>query len=399
MLNFNTFLTEASSVASEEKLTHLEHAEDHPVNAGAAGYAHAKNTLMAIHNKLQGKKSNASISTKYDGSPSIVFGHHPESGKFFVASKSAFNKTPKINYTTADIQKNHGHAAGLVTKLTAALQHLPKATPKKGVFQADIMHSGVNSKSNPNGDVELHGNQAHFTPNTLTYSTKDNDELAKAKSSKIGVAIHTAYNGPSFEKMKAEYNTDTSKFAQHPDVHVIHTAHETDKASYTPEQSKQFTKHMVASDKLHDTLSNGGGYKAVEGHTEHIKTYINQTVRTGSKPSVEGLKSHIEANHQKAAAKLKTEKSQNAKLSQSAELTGRIDANSNHFKNLLEMHHHLQAAKNVLAHSLSTHTTYGHSINGRAAKPEGHVVVINNRPTKIVDREEFSKANFERTRS
>ena len=397
MLEFNSFLTEASTPASEEKLTHLEHAEDHPINAGAAGYAHAKNTLMAIHNKLQGKKSNVSISTKYDGSPSIVFGHHPESGKFFVASKSAFNKTPKINYTAADIQKNHGHAAGLVSKLTSALKHLPKVTPEKGVYQADIMHSGVKSKSNPEGDVEVHGNQAHFTPNTLTYSTKDKEEQAKASSAKIGVAIHTAYHGPSFDEMKAEYNTDTSNFSQHPDVHVIHTNHETDKATYTPDQGKQFTKHIAAADKLNSALSKGG-YGATEGHTDHIKTYINQTVRTGSDPSTEGLKTHIAAIHQKAADKLKTEKAQNAKVSQGATLNGQIDANSDHFENLLKMHHHLQAAKDVLAHALSTHTTYGHSINGKAAKPEGHVAVINNRPTKIVDREEFSRANFERTR-
>ena len=39
---------------------------------------------------------------------------------------------------------------------------------------------------------------------------------------------------------------------------------------------------------------------------------------------------------------------------------------------------------------------YKHSINGKAAKPEGFVAVINNRPTKFVDREEFSKANFQR---
>lgn len=398
MLQFNAYLTEASTSASEEKLTHLEHAEDHPVNAGAEGYAHAKNTLMAVHNKLQGKKSNATISTKYDGSPSIVFGHHPETGKFFVASKSAFNKTPKINYTVQDIQANHGHAPGLVSKLTTALAHLPKVTPKKGVFQADIMHSGVKSKSNPHGDAEAHGSSIHFTPNTLTYSTKDKGETEKAKKSKLGIAIHTAYHGPSFDKLKAEYNTDTTKFDEHPDVHLIHTAHETGKSTYTPKQGKEFASHIAAADKAHAALSKGGYDAITDAHKEHIKTYINQTVRSGTKPSLEGLKQHISAHHQKAAEKLKTESSKANKIAQGEQMNAHIDTHEKHFNNILKMHHHLQAAKNVLAHALSTHTTYGHSINGKEAKPEGHVVVINNRPTKIVDREEFSRANFERTR-
>jgi hypothetical protein len=54
---------------------------------------------------------------KYDGSPSIVFGHHPKNGKFFVATKSAFNKNPKINHTEKDIERNHGQPNFIVMKL------------------------------------------------------------------------------------------------------------------------------------------------------------------------------------------------------------------------------------------------------------------------------------------
>lgn len=74
-------------------------------------------------------------------SPSIVFGHHPKTGKFFVASKSAFNKNPKINYTEKDIDRNHGHAPGLSSKLKSALKHFPKVTPKKGIYQGDLMYT------------------------------------------------------------------------------------------------------------------------------------------------------------------------------------------------------------------------------------------------------------------
>ena len=129
MINFELFLIESSN---EEKLKHLEHAEDHPINAGAQGYEHAHNTLKGIHDALRGHSSKVSVSTKYDGSPSVVFGYHPENKRFFIASKSAFSKDPKINYTHADIEKNHGHAPGLVAKLKTGLTHLPKVTPQEG---------------------------------------------------------------------------------------------------------------------------------------------------------------------------------------------------------------------------------------------------------------------------
>jgi hypothetical protein len=94
------------AAASEEKLTHLEHAEDHVINDGMEGFAHAYHNLEDVKDQVNGKKNKTKIATKYDGSPSIVFGHHPETGAFFVASKSVFNKDPKLNYTHEDIEKN-----------------------------------------------------------------------------------------------------------------------------------------------------------------------------------------------------------------------------------------------------------------------------------------------------
>jgi 2-oxoglutarate dehydrogenase E2 component (dihydrolipoamide succinyltransferase) len=68
------------------------------------------------------------------------------------------------------------------------------------------------------------------------------------------------------------------------------------------------------------------------------------------------------------------------------------------FKTTLDIHKHLQNAKNVLAHTLGgAEYAFHHSIKGKSVKPEGHVAVLNNRPSKIVDRAEFSAANFERS--
>ena len=81
MTSFRNFLAEE---LDETKLKHLEHAEDHVINAGHEGFSHAYHNLKDVHDRLTGKKNDTRITMKYDGSPSVVFGRHPETGRFFV---------------------------------------------------------------------------------------------------------------------------------------------------------------------------------------------------------------------------------------------------------------------------------------------------------------------------
>lgn len=174
--------TELLEESNPQQLTHIHHPEDRPILHGSSGFEHAHGALTQAHEHMKAGKHSSDLTMKYDGSPSLVFGHHPETKKFFVATKSAFNKNPKINYSNADIEKNHGHAPGLVSKLKSALHHLPKVAPKTGVYQGDVMHTAEDHKHNKDGSVS-------FTPNTITY-TAHGDEAEKVKKSKIGVVVH-----------------------------------------------------------------------------------------------------------------------------------------------------------------------------------------------------------------
>jgi hypothetical protein len=328
---------------------------------------------------------------KYDGSPSVVFGRHPETGRFFVASKSAFNKNPKINYTEEDIERNHGHAPGLVSKLRAALQHLPKVTPKKGVFQGDIMHTS--------DDVHESDGRVHFTPNTITYSAPKNSAHGKAAlNSKIGVAIHTKYNGKNLEDMQAEHGAQLNDFGLHKDVHLISTEHHLDNIKFTPQHRESFAKAMTAA-AAHNKKAKPETYEAIKGHEIPLKTYINHTVRTGTKPNVEGFMNHYMKAHQKKIEGVKMAASKASKTAAMEADIGHIQRNRAHFENVLNQHKHLQKAKDVLAKTLSSSAEFDHSINGKKSKPEGFVVVRHNRPTKIVDRAEFSAANFNKVKA
>ena len=137
-------VTEASEPAS--KLTHIHHAEDRPLLHGSEGFKHAHGALMHAHEHMKAGKHNTSLTMKYDGSPAVIFGHHPQTKKFFVATKSAWNKTPKLAHTAAEVEHHYGHSAGLAHKLKSALHHLPKVTPSHGVYHGDLLHTPEDHK-------------------------------------------------------------------------------------------------------------------------------------------------------------------------------------------------------------------------------------------------------------
>lgn len=393
-MKFIQYLKESSTggaIGEEEKLVHLKHPEEHVVDSGHEGFKHTFHTLNDIHHAIKGdQRSSTSTSIKYDGSPSIVFGHHPETSKFFVASKSAFNKQPKINYSHEDIEKNHGHAPGLVSKLKDAFNHLQKVAPSKGVFQGDIMHT--------HDGVRDDGKQYHFTPNTITYSqSKTSPEGKKIGKAKIGVAVHTKYTGNNFEGMKAQYGFDAhskdSGFTHHPDVHLLptHVVH----AANAP--STDFDEHM------HKAVGSFNGatkdtFDAIHGHRVRLKEYVNHTVRTGTNRTAQEYRDWLGQKHQKEVDKMKSPAGKAKRQQQATADLQHVDANAHHFQRVMDIHDHLERAKDSLVKHLSSldHHGYHHSINGKPSDPEGFVATRDNKPTKLVNRREFSQANFNR---
>ena len=333
---------------------------------------------------------------KYDGSPSIVFGHHPKTGKFFVASKSAFNVNPKINYTPKDIEKNHGHAPGLVNKLKQALQHLPKVAPKHGVYQGDVMFGDEDKKEHKGG--------VSFTPNTITYTAKG-PEAEKVRKAKFGVVVHTQYREdpkkPGFENMRADSHPDVHHFKQHEDVWHKSAEHDTSRINYSDKEQNQFIKHIDAAKQL-EAEHGKSMYNSTEPHRGaggHLETYINQTVRTDEKPTAKGLQQHILNKYKKVSEKLKTPAAQSRKEAEAQQHINHIQNNAEHYNNLLKLHNHLQQAKNVLVKNLEKHTgDLEHHIDNKPTGPEGFVVNHQGVPTKLVNRAEFARANLLKVR-
>lgn len=323
-------------VAVKSRLTHFEHVEDYLIDAGFEGYTHAVAVLKAVHATMTGTP-DAVLTEKYDGSPSIVFGIYPETGKFFVATKSFFNKVPKINYTHEDIVRNHGYSEELVAKLGKALEHLPKITPERGVFQGDLMHvAGMN--------IEETEDQVRFNANTITYSTPSRSEEGKRLlASQISIAVHTEHDlGP-------RYADTFPTLRSHPDVCVISVKVDLAKIYYPLEAQDAFKWNMDrAADLAHKIPASYP--KAAE-----IKKYINRKIKECASP---------------------------------------FAADSSDLDQMFYVHQRLQKAKDILNHALSFTRRFNTSIDGVATKGEGFVAVLHNKPTKLVNRAEFSKQNF-----
>ena len=364
-----------------DELKHLEHTEDEVFTHGVHGVTNAMDQFKA----LQHDDNRTTISQKIDGSPSFVMGKHPQTGKFFVASKSAFNKDPKINYTEDDIDRNHGHAPGLASKLKQLLKHGHKLGVD-GVVQGDFLYDHEDKKDE--------GNKYSFKPNTIRYSIgKDTPEGKAVGDSKIGVALHTRYEG---DKAVLDPNIE---YKHHKDVYVMPVAVNKDKMKFDKDMIKKKVSDMGSTTKS----ITKEGWDAVTHSSifPHVKTYINSEVRKGNQNyNVDGLKKHIFDKHQKEIDSVKTEKSKATKTAKRNDLLSHVENNRQHFENAFKLQGHINDVKHHIIDKLDHGQTFHHSYdNGDEAKPEGYVMIGHHGPLKLVDRANFSRANFEMSKN
>ena len=136
------------------KNTHIEHPEDSILNGDLS--------------VLDWFTANGTISAKIDGAPAVVWGRNPASGKFFVGTKSVFNKVLiKINESHEDIDRNHKKPVSDI--LHACFDYLPRVD---SIIQGDFIGFG---------------GEECYQPNTITYYF---DEIV---TQNIIIAPHTGY--------------------------------------------------------------------------------------------------------------------------------------------------------------------------------------------------------------
>jgi len=383
--------------------THLEHLEDSIINDGAKGGRNAIAFLKSLQKMLVSNSSKkVNVTVKWDGAPAIVCGRNPENGKFFVGTKSVFNKTPKINYTISDINRNH--SGPVASKLAVCLRELKKLGIR-GIVQGDLLFTNEDKKN-----LSIDGqSMISFTPNTITYAFPvDSPAGRKVARARLGIVFHTQYNGNDMASLNASFGyvkgiNSASVFvpsAQYKDTTGNSTMNRSEVAKFNAqlrmaEGSLQKAAPLLNQFDARDPIS--VGFK--------LKTYFNSIIR-GNQGSIGRVKdltnafsdyysnfidAEIDARKTaKGKEKFKKAKEENLKF---------IDRNKQALYFAIASYVTLQNTKNIVLQKLAQIQSIGHFIrtdNGyKVTAPEGFVATdrVGN-VVKLVDRLEFSRANF-----
>lgn len=387
MKTFLSYLTEAAGTSGAIKhLTHLA-GEEHFF--GSERTKADIDRLDHLHKYLKGEKSNVSrVGIKADGSPAFEMGHvvNPQTGEkeFGVAYKGA---AKGYSFNQKDIDERFGDKPGLHGKMSQLLKHGGKVmSPLHGVVQGDFMGSKQDGTIRKEGNKVIHKEQ--LIQYALPHNSDEGKKLAKAK---ISVALHTRIDGDN-----REYNIDTDKFHDHPDVHIFNNKFNRTNVNYDLDTQKEFEKHFNAAKSNLAKIRDHDGL--VEGHSEHLQTYINKTVREGATPSADGYRKHLSDRLNKDVDKVKTPEAKRRKLEYAEHMSNDVEENKEQFNHLFAAHRSLDKAKNVLLDRLEmSGQNQEHTINGQQAKPEGFVVGYKDGSvSKVVNRskEGFSGLNL-----
>lgn len=267
--------------AIDGAVKHIDHLEENILNKGKQGVKEALSQIEASISYFV-SESDYKISTKFDGSPAIVAGVDVN-GRFFVATKSAFNKERKINYSKEDIDKNHGNSPGLVEKLNLALAYLP-SLDLKGIYQMDYMFDNkIKQLEVPKliDGVKNENRFVTFQPNTIKYAVSpDSPYGEQIINSKIGVAIHIEYMVKNGILKVKKYTSSPEEFSPSKTVFVFNILTNKSKngsSNFGNILLRDVKKKKNAALQLASTVD----FSGLADYTTQLKTYINTEVRSG----------------------------------------------------------------------------------------------------------------------
>ena len=403
---FNKFFSDRqkSSVVvegSEGIVKHLTHLEELILTQRKQGLDTALFFIGELMDEFSGNSNGKIFTTvKYDGAPAVIAGYNPENGKFFVSTKGIANVTPKVNYTEQDIINNHGNAPGLVEKLKLGLMYLPKVIPQ-GIYQGDFMFDHSDIKT-----IDFDGEQLYtFKPNTITYAVPVDSSLGrKLFSSKIGIVFHTKYSGDALTNLTKSSDVNVSEFTPSADVWFDDAKFKdiSGVVTFTKEES-DYVSNLIEEVKAKGDKINWEALPDV--FYTLVNTYINTLIREGRfvedpNQSFDSFKEWFDKRITAEIDKLKTESGKEKKIQAKNEIIGNFNANKETILNIFDVTKEINDIKKMFINKYNSAIRTKQFISEpdgslKVTAPEGYVAVDHlGNMVKLVDRLEFSKANF-----
>lgn len=378
--------------------SHIDHVEDSILIDGADGARRAISILRATSEMLAGNAPDSlNLTVKWDGSPSIFAGTDPRDGKFFVATKSIFNKEPKIFKTTADIDAEL--SGDLARKMKVALAFLPELDID-GIVQGDFLFS----RNDLATETIQNKQYVTFHPNTIVYAVPTESTPAEMiRRAKIGIALHTKYEGDDFENLTAS-SFNPIGLTKTPNVWCTSSTYRdvSGNATLTKREMSEIAALLSTASRLLHNIPQRH-FDNIGTYYPYLSRFINSRFVSG-----EGIPNPIEFATNfvtylsdmsaKEAGKRFTARGKNAVLTKFQSIRDSIDVDQ--LARIIRLYNITMGVKNRLiiklnkADQLNTflRTDSGYQVTG----PEGFVVTdrFDDKTVKLVDRLEFSHANF-----
>ena len=382
------------------KNTHLNHLEDMVFLGNIDGTRDSVNFIRSLRDLLQGSTNrDIKTSVKWDGAPALWLGNNPDTGRFFVAKKSLFNKVPLFYESEKEIEQSKDLGDALKEKFKLAFS-LYKNTKFEKVLQGDFLFDRSDLQ------ITTVNNERYVTfhPNTIAYKIPQDSELGKELiKKKMGIVFHTSYSGSSIKTLTA---TAGVKLPKAPNgVWQID-------ANYN--MTTLLTKNEVQD--IDKELSNiGSHFRHVSRATfdkmndpviaAFATTFTNSFIRANKTPTPEeaaaGLPEFIMDKFKREIEKRKTAAGQSRQQeAMKAALAPIMTVPKNELLSMFHLYYSLQKAKNLLIKRLSKasfvktflKTNDGWKVTGQEGFVASDKLGVNS--VKLVDRLEFSYANF-----
>ena len=342
---------------------HMDHFEDRIVLA-------KKNPIQWIDDIVDGK---VKWSRKWDGAPSIFVGRDEDG--IYIAKKSIFNKDRKVYRSVKDIENDIDKKA-LRQKFNHVLMVMQDCDLSSGdLVQGDLLFTRDDLNTLSNGETQ-------FQANTIVYQTKL--DLSKAH---IGIVWHTKYIAG-----QAHYGHDIKSMIGQP--YGLFQFNADDEIKPLDDKTKHLLRYMKKEYNQEKKDFN------LDPLTVDLwVSFINYRIKNdvfNVNGNVDGFAEYVVEHMKLAVDQVKKEETKQK----------RINLYTPVFKDLHQMvavdrlHSILYQMKLVILESLnscSSIDTYLKTSDG--LRPTGHegYVAINEHgidAVKIVDRQEFSYANF-----
>ena len=390
-------------MANVKQLKHLEHLEDEMLNYGVEGCKAAVSFLKELRKMLGCDNSTGFMQTKWDGAPSVICGTDPNSGLFFVGTKSVFAKTPKICYTDFDVDLYY--EGDLAEKLKYSLKYF-SSLGIKGIVQGDLLFTKSTLRTET-----VHGERLYtFRPNTITYGIPTDHPIGQAAGrAKIGVVFHTHYSGDDFQSMQALAGATVKGST---DALVVQNDTPMDRVGLNHAEETKFDAYVkkiermchVCGDFLDELVGATGTTGDKKFHiASYLKQFFNNEIKnarsiTNVDEALYDLANFYHAKMSKELAKIKTPANLVKKRNLVYESENYLVNNVYKFKAMLALYKELQAVKQMVIDKLDhleEFRTFVQTDKGyKVTTPEGYVLHKDGDMIKFVNRLEFAYNNF-----